>query len=480
MESVNSFQENSVVQKNRWWILVSVAMFTFMSTLDASIVNIALPTISKDMNVPMNQSEWIVSIYLMIVCSCLLLFGKIGDSFGKIKVYRIGTVIFTIGSLLCGFNQSLYFLLVARIIQGIGSSMTMATNSGIITEVFPFKERGRALGAIGAFVSLGSIAGPGIGGLILSHFSWSYIFWINVPVGIITIIISEKFLPKDITKSGKSIDMRGFSLFSVFIMTFFGAVFIGQEMGFSALLSLLLLALALVSFVLFIRVEKRISNPLITFSIFKNKIFTMSLITAVFIFSSNFFVNVVIPFYLQNARGLPASQAGLLMMVFPLLMVIGSPISGYLTDKIGTKLLTLAGLVLLSITSLMYMFLNQGTPIWYYILATSLMGLGNALFQSPNNTTVMSSVSKEDLGVAGSMNSFARNLGMVLGIALATTILYNAMSSVYGQRVTNYISERPDIFIFGMRITFLGSFILCLAALGLTLLRSKKTKRTKK
>ena len=477
MESVNSFQENPIVQKNRWWILVSVAMFTFMSTLDASIVNIALPTISKDMNVPMNQSEWIVSIYLMVVCSCLLLFGKIGDSIGKIKVYRIGTVIFTIGSLLCGFNHSLAFLLFARIVQGIGSSMTMATNSGIITEVFPFKERGRALGSIGAFVSLGSIAGPGIGGLILSQFSWPYIFWINVPVGIITIIISEKFLPKDIIKSGKSVDITGFSLFAVFIMTFFGAIFIGQEMGFSALLSLILFALALISFVTFIRIEKRISHPLITFSIFKNKIFTVSLITAVLIFASNFFVNVVIPFYLQNSRGLPANQAGLLMMVFPLLMVVGSPISGYLTDKIGTKLLTFSGLVLLSITSLMYMFLNQGTPIWYYILATAIMGLGNALFQSPNNTTVMSSVSKEDLGVAGSMNSFARNLGMVLGIALATTILYNAMSSVYGQRVTTYINDRPDIFIFGMRITFLGSFILCLTALGLTLLRSTKMKK---
>ncbi|OTN86321.1 drug resistance transporter, EmrB/QacA family protein [Enterococcus sp. 7E2_DIV0204] len=477
MESVNSFQENPIVQKNRWWILVSVAMFTFMSTLDASIVNIALPTISKDMNVPMNQSEWIVSIYLMIVCACLLLFGKIGDSFGKIKVYRIGTIIFTIGSLLCGFNQSLGFLLFARIVQGIGSSMTMATNSGIITEVFPFKERGRALGSIGAFVSLGSIAGPGIGGLILSQFSWPYIFWINVPVGIITILIGEKFLPRDIIKSGKKVDMVGFSLFAVFIMTFFGAIFIGQEIGFNALLSMVLFIFALLSLIIFIRVEKRVSQPLITFSIFKNKVFTMSLITAVLIFSSNFFVNVVIPFYLQNARGLPASKAGLLMMVFPLLMVVGSPISGFLTDKIGTKLLTFSGLFLLSVTSLMYMFLNQGTPVWYYILATGIMGLGNALFQSPNNTTVMSSVAKEDLGVAGSMNSFARNLGMVLGIALATTILYNAMSAVYGQRVTTFISERPDIFIFGMRITFLGSFILCLTALGLTLFRSLKARK---
>ena len=185
---MNSYQENPIVQQRKWWILIAVSMFTFMSTLDGSIVNIALPTISADMGVPMNQAEWVVSVYLMIVCACLLLFGKVGDSWGKIKVFRLGMLIFIIGSLLCGFNHSLAFLLFARVVQAIGASMTMATNTGIITEVFPMSERGRALGMIGAFVSLGSIAGPGLGGVILAHFSWPFIFWINVPVGILTMI----------------------------------------------------------------------------------------------------------------------------------------------------------------------------------------------------------------------------------------------------------------------------------------------------
>lgn len=243
---MKTYQDDPVVQKNRWWILVSVAMFTFMSTLDSSIVNIALPTISKDLVVPMNKAEWVVSIYLMIVCACLLLFGKVGDSFGKIKVYRIGTIVFTLGSLLCGFNHSLTMLLFGRVIQGIGASMTMATNTGITTEVFPMEERGRALGAIGAFVSLGSIAGPGIGGLILAHFSWSYIFWINVPVGILTILIGEKFLPKDLTMSKKKIDWLGFATFALTIMSFFGAVFIGQEVGYIHTLPVLLLVAAII------------------------------------------------------------------------------------------------------------------------------------------------------------------------------------------------------------------------------------------
>ena len=138
---MKSYQEDTLVQQRKWWILIAVAMFTFMSTLDGSIVNIALPTISANMSVPMNQAEWVVSVYLMVVCACLLLFGKIGDSWGKIKVFRLGMLIFTIGSLLCGFNHSLAFLLFARVVQAIGASMTMATNTGIITEVFPISER---------------------------------------------------------------------------------------------------------------------------------------------------------------------------------------------------------------------------------------------------------------------------------------------------------------------------------------------------
>lgn len=475
---MRTYQDDPLVQKNRWWILVSVALFAFMSTLDSSIVNIALPTISKDLNVPMNQAEWVVSIYLIVVCACLLLFGKVGDSFGKIKVYRIGTVVFTVGSLLCGFNHSLEFLLFGRVIQGIGASMTMATNSGIATEVFPMQERGRALGSIGAFVSLGSIAGPGIGGLILSQFSWSYIFWINVPVGIATILIGEKFLPKDLTMSKRKIDFLGFGAFAVTIMGFFGSIFIGQEIGYVNALPIGLFLLALIAFFFFIRIEKRKTDPLIVFSIFKNRMFTMSLITAVLIFASNFFVNVVMPFYLQNARGLSASYSGLLLMVFPLLMVIGSPISGYLTDKIGSPILVVTGLALLSLTQIMYIFMNEATPIWYFVIATAIMGFGNALFQSPNNTMVMSSVTKENLGVAGSLNSFARNFGMVVGIALATTILYGGMSAAYGERVTTYINNRPDVFVFGMRVTFIASFALCFIALVISAVRFRKKKNS--
>ena len=161
-----SYQTNQKVQQNRWWILVAVGLFTFMSTLDGTIVNIALPVISKDLRIPMSQSEWVVSLYLIVVCSFILFFGKLSDILGKIKIFRLGAIFFIAGSLLSGFRINLLFLLGARALQAVGAAMTMATNNGIITEIFPTTERGKALGTIGSFVALGSIKSP----VLVLHF----------------------------------------------------------------------------------------------------------------------------------------------------------------------------------------------------------------------------------------------------------------------------------------------------------------------
>lgn len=467
-EVIKTYQMDSKVQKNRWLILIAIGLFTFMSTLDGSIVNIAIPVISKALNVPMNQSEWIVSVYLMAVCIFILLFGKLGDLIGKIKVFRWGTFLFVIGSLLCGFEFNLSFLLFARVVQAIGASMTMSTNYGIITEIFPISERGKALGLIGSFVSLGSIAGPGIGGIILAHFGWSYIFWINVPVGLITILMGIKILPEDLFFRKETIDYKGFLAFACMIGSLFIGIFIGQEIGFGHALILGLFAVAILSFVAFIRIEKNVNKPLVDLSLFKNGLFSVSLFCAFLIFVANFFFNVMMPFYLQGTRGLNPSQAGLLLMVFPLVMVIAAPISGSLSDKVGRELLTFIGLALTTIVQLGFVFIDGNTNIAVFILMTGIMGLGSALFQSPNNAIVMSSISKKELGIAGSLNSLARNLGMVFGISFATTILYVAMSNKSGYKVTTYLADQPELFVYGMHVTFGVAFVICLIATILT------------
>lgn len=329
---VKVFAVDPVIQKHRWWILVAICLFTFMSTLDGSIVNIALPVISKDIAIPMNQAEWVVSIYLIVICALLLLFGKLGDTHGKIRIFKIGSVLFTVGSLLCGFSVGLSFLLVARTIQAVGAAMTMATNSGIITEVFPFNERGRALGMIGSFVALGSIAGPGVGGLILAHFDWGYIFWINVPIGIVALLMGYRILPKDILVSKQAIDKLGAGLFALIVVTLFAGVFVGQEVGFTKPLILGLFAVATVATIFFVRLELRIDNPILALQLFKNKRFTISLLCAFLIFVANFFFNVISPFYLENARGMAANFAGYALMTFPIVQVVVAPIAGSISD----------------------------------------------------------------------------------------------------------------------------------------------------
>ncbi|WP_261805746.1 MFS transporter [Lapidilactobacillus luobeiensis] len=465
------------VQAKRWLILTAVGMFTFMATLDASIVNIALPTISKDLAIPMNQAEWIVSVYLMMICALLLFFGKLGDIFGKIRIFRLGTILFIGGSLLSGFNQGLSLLLVGRVIQALGAAMTMSTNNGIITEVFPLNERGKALGWIGSFVSLGSIAGPGIGGLILAKWYWGNIFWINVPVGILTFILGIFVLPADLSKTPARIDWLGTISFAVAILGLFGGIFIGQDIGYSHWAVIGLLLLAVLALIIFFHHERRTPEPMLRLTIFKNIDFSLSLLTALMIFVVNFIFNVIAPFYLQNARGLAANTSGYLLMVFPIIQVLVAPIAGSISDRIGPESLTFWGLVLITVSQIGYFLTDLQSPLWLFTAFVGLVGFGNGLFQAPNNTIVMSSVATKDLGMAGGINGLARELGMVIGITFATTILFSAMSQQLGRHVTTYLPQHPATFIYGMKVTFIISIVLSLVATILTGYRWLKHRR---
>ena len=463
---------------NMWLILIATCLFTFMSTLDGSIVNIAMPMISKNLNIDMSQAEWIVSVYMITICCLLIFWGKISDIIGKIKIFKIGTFIFVIGSLFCGISSSIELLLISRIIQAIGASMTMATNYGIITENFPPDMRGRSLGVLGSFVSLGSIAGPGIGGIILQKLTWHYIFLINIPVGIFAIILGYFVFPKSKRKDiPLDIDFLGFILFAISITSLFMGIFIGQVTTFTKPLVISLFILFIISIILFIYREKKAYNSLIDLNIFKSVPFSLGLLCALLIFSANLFMNTLMPFYLQDALKLSPLLSGFILMCVPIAMIVVAPISGALSDKIGSEGLTFIGLLIVCISQILLVFVGLNTPIYILIILTLVTGIGVALFQSPNNSIVMSSVEPKYLGIAGSMNSLARNLGMVIGLSLSTTILYNAMSSKAGYRVTGYIAGQDNLFLYGMHIAFIVSFLLCFIAFlvtGFRLFRKRK------
>jgi EmrB/QacA subfamily drug resistance transporter len=472
--------ENEDIFKSRWIILSVVVIMVFMGCLDSSIVNIALPTMSKKLNVTMGSIEWVVTSYLIVISASILFWGRLGDIIGKVRVFQIGLIIFTIGSLLCGLATNITLLIISRCIQAIGAAGYMATNQGIITHVFPPNERGRALGITGTFVALGTLVGPPLGGFIVSLVSWKYIFLINLPIGIITFFLAIKVMPKSKEAKEIKLDIMGTVLFAISIISFFFTFSNGDRIGYTNPIIITALIITIVSIICFIKLEKKIENPLLDLSIFKNSLFSISIICALISFLTIGSNNIIQPFYLQDVLGLSPDISGIYMMIYPVILAVIAPLSGYLSDKIGSEILTLLGLIFMMIGLGGMATITENTAITYYIVSVAIMALGNGLFQSPNTSLVMSTVPKNKLGIAGSVNALVRNVGIVVGVSLATTILYNRMSYKMAFRVENYIQGRDDIFIYGMHYVYIVAIIICSIGAVITAIRLAKKKRSSK
>ncbi|WP_429971817.1 MFS transporter [Fructilactobacillus sp. Tb1] len=464
--------------KKRWLILMCVGLITFMNTLDSSIVNVALPVINKDLHITMSLSELVVSVYLIGICALLIPFGKLGDHYGKVKIFKIGMIIFTLGSLTAALSNNLTFLLVSRLIQALGASMTMSNNNGIITEVFPANERGQALGWIGSFVALGMIAGPGIGGLLLAQFHWSSIFWVNVPIGIVIIIISHFILPASATNPDAQSNWLDMSLFALGIIGLFGFMYAGQNLGYASSLPLGLIIIAIIAFTLFVVFERKASTKMIDYHLFKNAHFSFGLFSAFIVFITNNFYMVLMPFYLEDIRTVPIAVTGLMMTILPIIQVIVAPVSGHLADVKGIGKVTMTGLIVLVATQLGLFILNINSPLIECLLFIGMMGIGNGVFQSPNNAMIMSSAPKTELGVAGSVNALSRNFGMVTGNAAATSLLFMFMSFKVGKNISNITNDHA-LFIFGQHNVYLIGLILLVIVLIIDIQMERKNKEIK-
>ena len=459
----------------KWTIFIIIISATFMSSLDGSIVNVALPKMAEALGVTTSKIELVVTSYLVVISAIILIFGRLGDMFGKTTVFKIGLSLFTFGSLLCGITTSFNVLILARVVQAIGAAGTMANNQGIVTEVFPQNERGKALGLIGTAVALGSLIGPGAGGFIVGAFSWKFIFLINVPIGIVALFYSFKLLPKSSKKSDDKIDIFGAILFIFTIIPLFISLNEGLNLGFTSPIILAGFIVAAICFVSFIIVEKKMNSPLIDFDIFKNKLFSISLFCGFISFMAIFCHNIILPFYLQNLMNFSPQKSGMILMTYPLVLMVVGPISGSLSDKIGSEILTFIGLVLTSIGLFLMGTLNDNSKVLIMVIFIGIMSAGMSIFQSPNNSLIMSTVSKNKLGIAGSINALVRNVGMSCGIALSTTLLYTKMSSKIGYRVTDYVVGRNDAFLYGMKWVYVVAGLVCIIGAILTFYRMRNS-----
>jgi EmrB/QacA subfamily drug resistance transporter len=409
---------------HRWWVLVAVGIGTFMSALDGSIVNTVLPLLRTELHTSVAGIEWVMTVYLLVVSGLLLGFGRAGDLYGQKRVYLLGFVIFVIGSALCGQAPSAHALIALRGLQAIGAAMLFSSSPAILTKAFPASERGRALGMQGTMTYLGLTVGPALGGWLAHAFGWRWVFYINVPVGIVAITLAWKVVSEDRPAGARErFDAPGAALFLAGLVSLLVALNQGHDWGWTSPLTLGLALLALVLLALFIQVERRSASPMLDLSLFRSRLFSASALSAFLNYLCVYSVVFVIPFLLIQGRGLNTQQAGVLLTAQPLVMAIVTPLSGTLSDRLGTRGPATIGMAILTVGLLFLSWTVAGSSLGMIAGALAVVGLGVGIFVSPNNSALMGAAPRGRQGIAAGVLATARNVGMVCGIGLAGAIL---------------------------------------------------------
>ena len=415
---------------NKWLILSAVAVGTFLSAMSSSIINVALPFIGNYFAVDMVALEWVVMSYLLVISSLLIAYGRLGDMLGYKKIYLTGIIIFTAASLFCALSETIQILIACRVLQGIGAGMVMAIGPAILTATFPPQERGKALGMIGMVVASALATGPFIGGILVQFFDWRMIFYLNIPVGILGVIWGGYILPQNAPQKKQSFDYPGAIALFLTLFALLLALSHGQQWGWGSRQTLSLFIFGLLMLFFFVRWELKHPEPLMDLNLFKIRLFSAASISALINYMAMFAYIFLIPFYLKDVAGLDPSHIGILMVVSPLMILLSSPISGTLSDKIGSRVLSSLGMALTSLS--LFLLSNLGTtfkPV-QLILPLILFGLGSGLFQAPNSSAIMGSVPKHRLGIASSTIASMRNMGMVMGIAVSGAV-FNGRLPIY-------------------------------------------------
>lgn len=449
------------VKHYNWIVFCVIAMGTFMATLDSSIVNIALPKISAQLKVTPTVAGWIVTSYLLVLSSLLLFFGKVGDLLGRRKLYSYGFLVFILGSLFCALSENITLLIASRVLQGVGAAMLMANSPAIIAEVFSNGKRGRALGMAGTIVALGTMTGPTVGGLLIGKFGWQSIFFINIPIGILGFLLGIMLLPCDITRKKINYDLKGSILFIIGTFCFLLLLSQGHHWGWYSPLSISIIISSIFFFILFIRIEQKAQHPMIDFSLLKNKTFLIGNISAMCSFISIFSNIILLPFFLDRVLNLDSFTMGLLITPFPLALAIVAPISGYLSEKYSIKLLTMTGLFITMLGLLFFTLVDENTTGLQIALGQFVLGLGNGIFQAPNNNSIISSIEPSKLGIGSGISALGRNLGMIAGVAISLSIfqsLWNVLVQS-GEVINSFITAYHAAIATGALFAGLGAII---------------------
>ena len=435
---------------HKWWTLAVIGAGTFMSALDTSVVNVALPVIRNATRSSVSTVEWVILAYLITVSSSLLVFGRLADIHGRRRIYIVGLTVFVLGSVGCGLSGTVGLLILARAIQAVGAAMIFALSPAILISAFPGKERGRALGMQATMTYLGVAVGPGLGGFLTQQFGWPTIFFMNVPIGLLTVLAARKVLRPDRQSTGQPFDPAGALAMAVALASLLFVLSKGRDLGWAHPLIVGLAGIAACAAAVFVVVERRVADPALDLRLFLNRTFSASVLAAYLCYAASASVSFLIPFYLLSAAGYSATQAGLVMMAVPFGMMALTGLSGYLSDKVGARLPATVGMALMTVGICLLGSVCLADGAGFLVAHLALVGVGVGLFTAPNNSAIMGSVPKGRQGVAGALLAAARTVGFASGVAVAGLIYMTCLDSSQEKGAPEKIAHAVRM---GLRVT---------------------------
>ncbi len=455
-------------QRLKWWTLIAACFALFMAILDNLVVNIALPTISRDLNATTTQLQWIVSAYTLIFASLQITAGGLGDRLGRKRWFLFGLGLFTCASLFGALSQNIAMLIAARAVQGLGAAFIMPLSLSIISVAFPPEERGKALGIWSAISVSGLALGPIVGGILVQYANWHWVFIINIPIGIIAFFVASTVVQESRDTSGTvATDIPGTVLITGAIASLTWGLIEAGDRGWGDTLILGAFVVAAVLTAAFITVEARTEKPMVPLRFFRSSTFSGANMDA---FAVSFLIAGIafyMTLYQQNIHGFSPVRAGLAMLPMVITMMVFSPISGQLVGRIGSRLLISIGMCIAGIGTLL--FLRGGVDASYLSIVPAfvVMGFGMSLIFAPMTTAVLNSVESEKSGVASAINGAIREIGTAFGIAFLGTIMnrayqsrYNATETIVQARSNPALAPfKPLVDLIGSGMSLAGRFI---------------------
>nr|ASV46882.1 multidrug MFS transporter [uncultured bacterium] len=411
------------------WVLLAVGMGTFMSALDGSVVTAILPLLRAELRTDVAAIQWVVTVYLLTVSGLLLGFGRLGDVRGHKRVYVLGFAGFVASSVLCGLAPGVGALITARALQAVGAAMLLSNSAAILTGSFPPERRGRVLGLQAMMTYLGLILGPSLGGWLAQHLGWRSIFYMNLPVGLLALGLSSRFVPRDAPAArGEPFDRAGAVLFLAGLVALLLGLNRGHEWGWGSPGIVGLLAFAAVVLSAFFALQRRLRAPMLDLSLFGHVTFRAASAAALLSYICIYSLVFLLPFYLLQARGLAPAQAGLLLTAQPVVMMVAAPLSGALSDRIGSRWPAVVGMAVLACGLLLLSRLGPSTPLGHVAVGLAVCGLGAGLFIAPNNSAMLGAAPRHRQGIASGVLATSRYVGMMLGVGLAGAIFTTVLA----------------------------------------------------